>query len=120
MPLMIALGLWMILFLALFFIRRTLTPLAVLQAGTKRVGSGDFDGRVEIASGDEFEQLAGSFNAMSGQLRQPFFFRAGDYDGRRVRNNRCEGSVEVKGKKGRSVNESLHGIKTRFSEKICR
>ena len=72
MPLMIALGLWMILFLALFFIRRTLTPLAVLQAGTKRVGSGDFDGRVEIASGDEFEQLAGSFNAMSGQLRQQF------------------------------------------------
>ncbi|MDX9840577.1 MAG: hypothetical protein RBS95_03925, partial [Desulfobulbus sp.] len=54
MPLMIALGLWMILFLALFFIRKTLTPLAVLQAGTKRVGSGDFDGRVEIASGDEF------------------------------------------------------------------
>lgn len=72
MPLMIALGLWMILFLALFFIRRTLSPLAVLQAGTKRVGSRDFDGRVEIASGDEFEQLAESFNAMSGQLRQQF------------------------------------------------
>lgn len=71
-PLILALGLWMILFLALFFIRKTLSPLALLQAGTKRVGARNFESRVEIASGDEFEQLAESFNTMSGQLRQQF------------------------------------------------
>ena len=71
-PLMMALGLWIILFLAFFFIRRTLSPLALLQEGTKRVGARDFNSRVEIASGDEFEQLAESFNTMSGQLQKQF------------------------------------------------
>jgi putative nucleotidyltransferase with HDIG domain len=71
-PLIILLALWSILFLSLFFIRRTLTPLAVLQQGTERVGNKDFTSRVEIDSGDEFEQLAESFNAMTGQLNKQF------------------------------------------------
>ncbi len=71
-PLIILLVLWTILFLSLFFIRRTLTPLAVLQRGTERVGNKDFDSLVEIDSGDEFEQLAESFNAMTRQLSKQF------------------------------------------------
>ena len=71
-PLIIILTLWSILFLSLFFIRRTLTPLAVLQQGTERIGRKDFTSRVEISSGDEFEQLAESFNTMTSQLNQQF------------------------------------------------
>ncbi len=71
-PLIIILALWSILFLSLVFIRKTLTPLAVLQHGSQRIGNKDFNHRVEINSGDEFEQLAESFNAMAGQLKKQF------------------------------------------------
>jgi putative nucleotidyltransferase with HDIG domain len=71
-PLMIIFTLWSILFLSLFFIRRTLTPLAILQRGTERIGNKDFNSRVEIHSGDEFEQLAVSFNTMTDQLNRQF------------------------------------------------
>ncbi len=71
-PLVIVLALWSILFLSLFFIRKTLTPLAVLQQGTERIGNKNFDSRVEIHSGDEFEQLAESFNTMTSQLNRQF------------------------------------------------
>jgi putative nucleotidyltransferase with HDIG domain len=71
-PLVIVLVLWSILFLSLFFIRKTLTPLVVLQQGTERIGNKDFTSRVEIHSGDEFEQLAESFNTMTSQLNQQF------------------------------------------------
>jgi len=70
--LIIILVLWSILFLSLFFIRKTLTPLAILQQGTERVGNKDFNSRVEIDSGDEFEQLAESFNSMTSQLNKQF------------------------------------------------
>lgn len=71
-PLMILLAFWVVLLLSLYFIRKTLTPLAILQEGTRRVGAKDFESRVKIDSGDEFEQLADSFNAMTGQLHKQF------------------------------------------------
>ncbi len=71
-PLIILLTLWIVLFLALYFIRRTLTPLAMLREGTKRISARDFTQPLRIASGDEFEQLADSFNSMASQLHQQF------------------------------------------------
>jgi putative nucleotidyltransferase with HDIG domain len=71
-PLVIVLALWIILFLSLVFIRKTLTPLAILQQGARRIGNKDFKSRVEINSGDEFEQLAENFNIMAGQLDEQF------------------------------------------------
>ena len=71
-PLIVVLALWSILFLSLVFIRKTLTPLAVLQQGTRRIGNKDFTSRVEVSSGDEFQQLAESFNAMSSRLNKQF------------------------------------------------
>jgi HAMP domain-containing protein len=71
-PLIIILAFWIILFLFLFFIRKTLTPLTVLQQGAKRIGNKDFESRVEIDSGDEFEQLAETFNTMTDQLNKQF------------------------------------------------
>jgi putative nucleotidyltransferase with HDIG domain len=51
-------------------IRRNLNPLAELREGTRRVASGDFLTTVEVSSGDEFEELARSFNAMSGEIQE--------------------------------------------------
>lgn len=53
-------------------IRRTLVPLEQLREGSDKIGAGQFQTRVSVHSGDEFEGLAGSFNAMATQLGQQF------------------------------------------------
>jgi len=53
-------------------IRRSVAPLAVLKEGTRRISGGDFDSRVEIGSGDEFEELGHSFNTMADHLGREF------------------------------------------------
>ncbi|MBU4261854.1 MAG: HD domain-containing protein [Proteobacteria bacterium] len=71
-PLVVLLSLWIVLLLSLVFIRRTLAPVEVLKEGTQRVGRRDFSTRVSITSGDEFQELASSFNNMTSQLDQQF------------------------------------------------
>jgi transcriptional regulator with GAF, ATPase, and Fis domain len=53
-------------------IRRVLVPLERLRDGTARIGEQDFETRVDVASGDEFEDLADSFNDMAGRLDKQF------------------------------------------------
>ncbi|HEX2709214.1 MAG TPA: HD domain-containing phosphohydrolase, partial [Candidatus Deferrimicrobium sp.] len=57
-------------------IRRSVAPLTVLKEGTRRISGGDFDSRVEIGSGDEFEELGHSFNAMADHLGREFRIQA--------------------------------------------
>ncbi len=57
-------------------IRRSVAPLAVLKEGTRRISGGDFDSRVEIGSGDEFEELGHSFNTMADHLGREFRIQA--------------------------------------------
>jgi putative nucleotidyltransferase with HDIG domain len=57
-------------------IRRSVAPLAVLKEGTRRISGGDFDSRVEIGSGDEFEELGHSFNSMADHLGREFRIQA--------------------------------------------
>jgi signal transduction histidine kinase/HAMP domain-containing protein len=60
------------LLLALCQIRRRLVPVEKLHEATRRIARNDFDSRVEVRSDDEFEELAGSFNAMAAQLGHQF------------------------------------------------
>jgi putative nucleotidyltransferase with HDIG domain len=53
-------------------IRRYLVPLERLQQGTIKISQGDLKSRVIINSGDEFEDLAGSFNTMITRIDQQF------------------------------------------------
>ncbi|HET7601180.1 MAG TPA: EAL domain-containing protein [Gemmatimonadales bacterium] len=53
-------------------IRRSLAPLALLQEGTRRIALRDFHTRVTLPSGDEFAELADSFNAMATRLGKQF------------------------------------------------
>ena len=71
-PLLLIVGVVAVAGLALSQIRRSLVPLMVLQRGTRRVTVKDFESRVEVKSGDEFEELASSFNAMADQLGRQF------------------------------------------------
>jgi class 3 adenylate cyclase len=43
-------------------------PIRELEDGAKRIGSGQFDHRITLSSGDELEKLATRFNEMAGEL----------------------------------------------------
>lgn len=51
------------------FYRWIATPIRDVEAGVSRITKGDFEHRLEIHSGDEMEDLAHAFNAMSARLR---------------------------------------------------
>ncbi|MFZ2055094.1 MAG: HD domain-containing phosphohydrolase [Candidatus Aminicenantales bacterium] len=71
-PLVVLLSIWVVLFLSLSQIRRTLAPLIQLKEGAQRVAKKDFDSRVIIKSHDEFSEVASSFNEMTVQLGRQF------------------------------------------------
>jgi class 3 adenylate cyclase len=54
--------------LAYWLARRMTGPIRQLEEGTERIGAGQFDHRIKIATGDEFERLATRFNRMAGEL----------------------------------------------------
>ena len=49
--------------------RRMVKPIDALRRGAQRFGTGDLSHRIEVASGDELQELAAQFNAMAAQLR---------------------------------------------------
>ena len=53
-------------------VRRSLQPLTELSQGTRRLAQHDFTGMVSVKSGDEFEDLAGSFNQMAVEINEQF------------------------------------------------
>ncbi len=53
-------------------IRKTMVPLEELSKGTRRIAKRNFSMPVRVSSGDEFEDLAASFNAMASRLNQQF------------------------------------------------
>ncbi|MBI4775258.1 MAG: HD domain-containing protein [Deltaproteobacteria bacterium] len=61
-----------VLLLSIYQIRRSLVPLEKLQAVTRRIADREYDSRVTIASGDEFESLGEAFNQMAGQIGRQF------------------------------------------------
>ncbi len=71
-PLVVLLSFWVVLLLSFIQIRRTTLPLEELGKGTRRIAMRDFDSRVMIESGDEFEELATDFNDMAKQLGRQF------------------------------------------------
>jgi putative nucleotidyltransferase with HDIG domain len=71
-PLVVVLSLCAVVLLSVRLIRRNLVPLDRLQEGTRQIAQRRFDSRVSVTSGDEFEELAGSFNRMAEQLGRQF------------------------------------------------
>jgi phosphoserine phosphatase RsbU/P len=58
-----------VIFLSWKLARIITRPVDTLKAGATALGSGNLDHRVELHTGDEFEDLAGSFNTMAADLR---------------------------------------------------
>jgi len=71
-PLVALTCLWVVLLLSIYAIRKSLVPLDRLTDATRRIAERDFSTRVEVNSGDEFDDLAGAFNTMSDRLQRQF------------------------------------------------
>ena len=63
-------GLTAIIVLSFIITRLILRPVRVLQETAEKVSGGDLNVRANIASGDEFQQLAETFNRMLRNLEQ--------------------------------------------------
>jgi len=57
---------------AMWQIKRFLTPVASLMQGAKRIADRQFDVQIDVRSGDELEDLATAFNEMAQQLGKQF------------------------------------------------
>jgi len=68
-PALIVLTLGMVFFIGMGLIRKNLVPIEILKEATRKISSGSFGHRVDIDSGDEFEELGTSFNEMSRKLK---------------------------------------------------
>ncbi len=65
---LITIGAFLAFALAYWLAHRMSGPIRLLEDGVERVGAGQFDHRITIASGDELEQLANRFNQMAEEL----------------------------------------------------
>jgi diguanylate cyclase (GGDEF)-like protein len=65
-----AFSLLLVVGLALVLVRRTTVPLERLMDGTRRLAQRDWSARVDVAGGDEFGQLAQSFNDMAARVQR--------------------------------------------------
>jgi putative nucleotidyltransferase with HDIG domain len=62
----------LVAFLSMYFIRQTLQPLEAVREGIQKISRRDFDTRISVTSGDEFEEVAATFNEMSEHLGRQF------------------------------------------------
>jgi len=60
------------LLLSVFFARRMVRPIQTLHAAAAQIGSGTWDRRIDIRTGDELEALAETFNQMAARLRDSY------------------------------------------------
>jgi len=70
--LIVVIALLAVALLSVSQIRKTMVPLEQLGEGTRRVAARNFSRPVRVQSGDEFEELAVSFNDMANRLNQQF------------------------------------------------
>jgi GAF domain-containing protein/sensor histidine kinase YesM len=59
-------------FAGMFLARRMVVPIQALRAGAARIGSGDFEQRISVKTGDELEGLADQFNDMGARLQESY------------------------------------------------
>lgn len=71
--LVVCLALILVSYLSGILIRRNLLPLATLRQGTQRLSQGELEVRLDLRSGDEFQELAENFNTMADRLERQFF-----------------------------------------------
>ncbi len=70
--LIVLLGMVISVLASIVLVRRMVSPISALQAGTKQIGDGDLGHRISVHTGDELEALAEGFNQMADQLQKSY------------------------------------------------
>lgn len=65
-------GLILAVLAGLYFARKMVVPIRTLTGGAMKLGGGDLNQRIAIATGDELEDLGNQFNRMAGQLQDSY------------------------------------------------
>ncbi len=60
------------IFFGVYYIRKIIRPIELLQADVGKIALGNFNSRVEIKTGDELEELAKNFNLMAENLKKSY------------------------------------------------
>lgn len=71
-PLVLGLVVVLIAYFSFRIVHNNLVPVRVLKNAAEEYAGGNLDARVNIETGDEFEQLGHAFNEMAGNLSQQF------------------------------------------------
>ena len=71
-PLVALLAFWVVLLFSIISIRKSMIPLEKLKEGAIRLAHRDFETRIDVKSGDEFESLADTFNKSTARLGRHF------------------------------------------------
>ncbi|MBI4684439.1 MAG: HAMP domain-containing protein [Nitrospirae bacterium] len=79
----------LVLFIVVFFSRRISRPIARLRDAALKIGKGNLDTKIEIASKDEIGELGKSFNKMAQDLKE-------SHEQLTVYSNELEKKVEVR------------------------
>jgi class 3 adenylate cyclase/HAMP domain-containing protein len=105
--LLIGLGLMVAILAGTLMARRMLIPITALSTGARRLGAGDFSQRIEVATGDELEELADQFNRMAGQLHETYSGLETKVEERTRDLARSINELKVLEEVGRAVSSSL-------------
>ncbi len=57
---------------SMMLVRKMVTPIQALRQGAMAIGSGQLDQRIDVATGDELEDLAAQFNQMGARLQSSY------------------------------------------------
>jgi class 3 adenylate cyclase/HAMP domain-containing protein len=106
--LLMALGLAVAISAGLVLARRMLIPITALSTGARRLGSGEFDHRIDdVHTKDELEELANQFNSMAGQLQETYAGLEGKVKERTRDLAQSINELKVLEEVGRAVSSSL-------------
>jgi signal transduction histidine kinase len=100
-------GLGMAVVASLLIGRRVVRPLAILRRGAARIGQGDLEHRLNLRTGDEFQEVAEEFNRMASRLQASYINLEHKVEERTRELARIVHELEALGEVSRAVNSSL-------------
>jgi signal transduction histidine kinase len=100
-------GLTLALFAAMFLARKMIIPIQQLRAGAAQIGSGNLEERISIKTGDELETLADQFNDMAGRLEESYAGLEQKVEQRTEELARSVSELQALGEVSQAVNSTL-------------
>lgn len=103
-----------ILIISFFFTKKIVTPIKLLEDGSRIIGSGEFNYSINIKTKDELEELANSFNLMAKNLKEVESLRAAKIKAEALAGSLVK-EVELSKTKDKFIATASHQLRTPIS-----